>query len=116
MLPVVLVTCLSVLRRSALHSAPPEDVMRRLLIATSLLGLVSAISVFATQDPHATMTVGTASAARGATGYGALNVAAGSDAALSMQVAVINGAKPGKVVAFVAGSHGTEYTSIVALT
>jgi len=90
--------------------------MRRLLIATSLFGLVSAISVFATQDPHATMTVGTASAARGATGYGALNVAAGSDAALSMQVAVINGAKPGKVVAFVAGSHGTEYTSIVALT
>jgi predicted deacylase len=32
-----------------------------------------------------------------------------------MQVAVINGAKPGPVVAFVAGSHGTEYVSIVAL-
>ncbi len=90
--------------------------MRRLLIATSLFGLVFATSVIARQDPRATMTVGTASAARGTTAYGALNVAAGSDAALSMQVAVINGAKPGKVVAFVAGSHGTEYTSIVALT
>ena len=90
--------------------------MRRLLIATSLLGLVSASGVIARQDPRATMTVGTASAARGSTAYGALSVAAGSDAGLSMQVAVINGAKPGKVVAFVAGSHGTEYTSIVALT
>jgi len=90
--------------------------MRRLLIATSLLGLVSATSVIARQDPHATMTVGTASAARGTTAYGALNAPAGSDAALSMQVAVVNGARPGKVVAFIAGSHGTEYTSIVALT
>src|SRR5262249_17518962 len=32
------------------------------------------------------------------------------------QIAVINGAKPGKTVAFIAGSHGTEYTSVVALT
>ena len=40
----------------------------------------------------------------------------GSDAATTIAVAVINGAKPGKVVAFVAGSHGTEYASIVALT
>jgi predicted deacylase len=62
-----------------------------------------------------TFTVGTASAARGQTAYGAITVPAGVDSGLVMQVAVINGAKPGPVVAFVSGSHGTEYVSIVAL-
>jgi hypothetical protein len=32
-----------------------------------------------------------------------------------MPVAVIRGTRPGPVVAFVAGSHGTEYTSIIAM-
>lgn len=67
-------------------------------------------------DPHASVTVGTATAARGQTAYGALVVAAGSDSATTIQVAVVNGAKPGPVVSFVSGAHGTEYTSIVALT
>jgi predicted deacylase len=62
------------------------------------------------------VTVGTASAAPGTTAYGELRVPQGSDAATTISVAVINGAKPGKGVAFVAGSHGTEYASIVALT
>jgi predicted deacylase len=42
-------------------------------------------------------------------------VPAGIDSGLAIQVAVIHGARPGPVVAFVAGSHGTEYASIVAL-
>jgi hypothetical protein len=67
-------------------------------------------------DPHQTVTVGTASAARGQRAYGAINVPMGSDSGTIIQVAVINGAKPGPVVAFVSGAHGTEYTSIVALT
>ena len=71
--------------------------------------------LLAAQVPQ-TMTVGTASAARGTTAYGALSIAAGSDTATKVDIAVVNGAQPGKVVAFVAGSHGTEYTSIVALT
>jgi predicted deacylase len=62
------------------------------------------------------MTVGTASAARGTTAYGELRVPQGADAATAMPVAVIHGATPGKSVVFVAGSHGTEYASIVALT
>jgi len=37
------------------------------------------------------------------------------DMALSIPVAVFHGAKPGPVLALVAGSHGTEYTSIIAL-
>jgi predicted deacylase len=68
------------------------------------------------EDFQTTVIVGTAVAARGATAYGDIAVPAGSDAALTMQVAVIHGARPGKTVAFIAGSHGTEYASIVALT
>lgn len=61
-------------------------------------------------------TVGTATAKRGTAAYGEIVVPPNSDAGMSMPVTVINGAKPGKVVAFIAGSHGTEYASIVALT
>jgi predicted deacylase len=67
-------------------------------------------------DAHATVSVGTATARRGERAYGVLAVPQGSDSALNIRVAVINGAKAGPVVSFVAGSHGTEYTSIVAMT
>jgi hypothetical protein len=39
----------------------------------------------------------------------------GSDAGLDIPVAVVNGERPGPVLALVAGAHGTEYASIVAL-
>ena len=68
----------------------------------------------AAQD-RATFTVGTATAARGQKATGIIEVPAGSDAALSIPVAVFHGVKPGPVLAIVAGSHGTEYTSIIAL-
>lgn len=61
------------------------------------------------------ITVGSATASRGQTAYGHIAVAARADSGLKIPVAVIHGARPGKVVAFVAGSHGTEYASIVAL-
>ena len=60
--------------------------------------------------------VGTAVAKRGEVVYGAIRIAAGVDSATNLPVAVFNGARPGPVLALVAGSHGTEYTSIVALT
>jgi predicted deacylase len=74
---------------------------------------LSAVTAWAQDAPFV---VGTASAARGTTAYGELKVAAGSDAATSIAVIVAHGAKPGPVVAFISGSHGTEYASIVALT
>jgi predicted deacylase len=67
-------------------------------------------------DPRQTVTVGTASAPRGQRAYGVIDVPPGSDPGTTIHVAVINGAKPGPVVAFISGAHGTEYTSIVALT
>lgn len=86
----------------------------RRIATASLACLLGVVPVARAQD--APFLVGTASAARGTTAFGELKVPVGSDAALTMSVAVINGAKPGPVVAFVSGSHGTEYASIVALT
>ena len=59
--------------------------------------------------------VGTASAAPGQKATGYLEVPAGVDAATNIPVVVVNGAKPGKVLALVSGAHGTEYVSIIAL-
>lgn len=60
-------------------------------------------------------TVGTARAGRGQKATGFLEVPAGVDAATSIPVVVVNGARPGKVLAIVSGAHGTEYASIVAV-
>ena len=59
--------------------------------------------------------VGTASAAPGEKSSGTLEVPAGIDAATSIPVVVVNGAKPGTVLALVSGAHGTEYVSIIAI-
>jgi uncharacterized protein len=64
---------------------------------------------------QAPFTVGTASASPGQKATGTLEVPAGVDAATSIPVVVINGAKPGKVLALVSGAHGTEYASIIAI-
>ncbi|HUI58407.1 MAG TPA: M14 family metallopeptidase [Bryobacteraceae bacterium] len=63
----------------------------------------------------ADFTVGSATAASGQKATGYITVPAGVDAAASIPVVVVNGAKPGPVLALVAGSHGTEYASILAL-
>jgi hypothetical protein len=60
-------------------------------------------------------TVGTASAAPGEKATGTLEVPAGVDAATRIPVVVVNGAKPGKILALVSGAHGTEYVSIIAI-
>ena len=59
--------------------------------------------------------VGTASAAPGQKATGYLDVPAGVDAGTNIPVVVVNGAKPGPVLALVTGAHGTEYASIIAV-
>lgn len=71
--------------------------------------------LFAAVAAAQTFTVGTASAARGQKTNGYIEVPAGVDAATSIPVVVVNGAKPGPVLAIVSGSHGTEYASIIAV-
>jgi predicted deacylase len=89
--------------------------LRLSIVFSGFIGLVFGIPLNA-QDAHPVFQVGTATASRGQVAYGEIAVPAGKDAAASMSVAVVHGAKPGRIVAFVAGSHGTEYASTVALT
>lgn len=76
---------------------------------------LTASALAAQQPSNGTVTVGTATAGRGFIATGVLAVPPASDSGLRIPVAVINGRRPGHVVAFVAGSHGTEYASIVAM-
>src|SRR6266536_1318617 len=87
--------------------------MIRFVSAVGLL--VSAFVVVSVAQQRGTFTVGTVTAARGHKATGTIEVPPGVDAGLSIPVAVVHGAKPGPVLALVAGAHGTEYTSIIAL-
>ncbi len=59
--------------------------------------------------------VGTITAAPGTRVSGFLEVPKGSDAGTRIPVTLIHGAKPGPVLALVAGTHGYEYSPIVAM-
>lgn len=89
--------------------------MQKLLRAAVVMIVVGSLASAEAQDPRATFKVGTATAQRGQKAYGALKVPAGVDAGYDIPVVVIHGAKPGPVLAVVAGSHGSEYASIVAV-
>src|SRR5262245_48647351 len=85
---------------------------RLITLAVTLLALTGEPAHAAAADMF---TVGTARAERGQTATGTIEVPAGSDAATSVPVVVVNGARPGPVLAIVSGAHGTEYASIVAV-
>jgi predicted deacylase len=90
--------------------------MRTLLITPALVAAFTSIGAAQQQQATAAaFTVGSATAQRGTTALGSIAVPAGSDSALDIPVAVIHGSRPGPTIAFVAGSHGTEYSSIIAL-
>ena len=83
--------------------------MRRYFVPFILLALSR---VLLAEQPFR---VGTASASPGQKATGYLEVPAGVDAGTNIPVVVVNGAKPGKVLALVSGAHGTEYVSIIAI-
>jgi uncharacterized protein len=87
--------------------------MQRAIIGSILATFI--LSGYAVAQTRATFTVGTATARRGEKVTGVIAVPAGVDAATSIPVAIIHGAKPGPVLALVSGAHGTEYASIIAL-
>ena len=89
--------------------------LNRTAVALLVLALSASSVPAQPADARATFTVGTATAARGQKVTGVIAVPAGSDAGTNIPVAVVHGAKPGPVLALVAGAHGTEYASIVAL-
>src|SRR5437899_1062838 len=85
--------------------------LHRSILSAALLASLCCLS----HSAQSKFTVGTATAAHGEKSSGTLEVPAGVDAATSIPVVIVNGAKPGKVLALVSGAHGTEYVSIFAL-
>ena len=83
---------------------------RQLRLALILFALDAALA-----RAEAVLSVGTASARPGETASGVIDVPAGSDPGAEIPVSVVNGTKPGPILALVAGTHGYEYTSVVAL-
>src|SRR6266446_7717185 len=69
----------------------------------------------AVQAQQKTVRVGSVVSVPGQTVTGFLDVRAGVDEGTKIPVAIIQGTKPGPVLALVAGSHGAEYASIIAL-
>ena len=84
--------------------AEEEKNMYRLITAAFVATFLF-VSMAASQD-RKIFTVGTATATRGQKVTGTIEVPAGSDAALSIPVAVVHGAKSGPVLALVAGLTG----------
>jgi uncharacterized protein len=79
------------------------------------LGFLVSLFTLVAHGQQTSFTVGSATAAPGGMATGYIDVPAGVDAGLQIPVAVVRGAKPGPVLAIVAGSHGTEYASIIAV-
>ena len=84
--------------------------MNRLLSAAAVSFCLSPFS--SAQD---TLRVGDVSASRGSKATGVIRIPDGVDKGVDIPVSVIHGKDPGKVLALVAGTHGYEYTSILAL-
>ena len=61
------------------------------------------------------LTAGSATARRGEAARGWIDVPDRADPGTRIPVTVVHGARPGPVLALVAGTHGYEYTSVVAL-
>src|SRR5689334_22717382 len=83
--------------------------------AAFAIAIASAAGAQQQQAVPATFTVGNVTAQPGELAMGAISVPAASDSGLDIPVAVIRGIRPGPTVAFVAGSHGTEYSWIIAM-
>jgi hypothetical protein len=80
-----------------------------------MLIALAALVVSAAGGPGDRLAVGSVSAARGEKASGWLEVPDGVDPGTRIPVTVAHGARPGPVLALVAGTHGYEYTSILAL-
>ncbi len=85
----------------------------RLTILSVLSALVVALAQPAlAQSPY---TIGGVTAPPGTTVSGELQIPAGADGAAVVPFSIVNGARPGPVLALVAGTHGAEYPPVLAL-
>jgi len=80
------------------------------------LALLAALVCPAAAAAQQPLTVGGITAQRGTIASGTIPIAArAGDAGTELPISVIHGAKPGPVLALIAGVHGQEYTPILAL-
>ncbi len=87
---------------------------RRIMRHTAFAALLAAAGAAQAQT-QAPLTVGSVSARPGELVSGYLDVPDGVDEGTRIPVSVANGTRPGAVLALIAGTHGYEYTSVVAL-
>ncbi|HVL70032.1 MAG TPA: M14 family metallopeptidase [Vicinamibacterales bacterium] len=82
-------------------------------LSTAILFTLAVAAPAAAQQPF---TVGPVTAQPGTTASGTIEIAArAGDQGTIIPISVVHGAKPGPVLALVAGVHGMEYTPILAL-
>ncbi|MBP1621361.1 MAG: Succinylglutamate desuccinylase/aspartoacylase, partial [Acidobacteria bacterium] len=89
--------------------------MMRRCLSPSLAVVGMLLTTMAAAQERAPFAVGPVRAAAGAAASGFIEVPAGVDAATRIPVTVVHGARPGPVLALVAGTHGYEYPPILAL-
>lgn len=78
--------------------------------------IVVAVLVPATTAAGQSITIGDVTAASGTLASGTLDVPGrGTEASTTIPISVLNGARPGPVLALVAGTHGAEYPPVLAL-
>ena len=81
-----------------------------------ILTFVSLLAIPAVVEAQKAFTVGPVTAEAGATASGTIEIAPRpGDEGTTLPISVINGARPGPVLALVAGVHGQEYTPVLAL-
>jgi predicted deacylase len=73
------------------------------------------LALLAAPAAPAPLTVGPVTARPGEAASGWLDIPDAADPGARIPVSVVNGAKPGSILALVAGTHGYEYTSLLAL-
>lgn len=84
-------------------------------LSLAAFSLLVAASAAAPTQAQAPLTVGGVTARPGELVSGWIDVPDGVDKGTRIPVSVVNGTRPGAILALVAGTHGYEYTSIVAL-
>jgi hypothetical protein len=87
----------------------------RIAIPAALLASLALSTGRARAGDDAPFNVGPVTAAPGTIASGAIEVPAAADAGTTIPITVVRGARPGPVLALIAGNHGYEYAPIIAL-
>lgn len=88
---------------------------RDLTSLSTILTIICLASALIAAQSRPSFTIGPITAKAGETASGMIQVPAAADEATTIPISVIHGSQPGPAFALIAGNHGYEYTSIIAL-